>query len=247
MKKCLQLLLIIIVIFGFGIYIFNSLVKENNTLSKQNLVNSNIGRNDPIDYKYYLGEWISSDTPFKESLNENGGLILEISDVNNGLVKGTCKIILNNQDRQQINMKFESKLKSNRLDFEYTDNLSNKGNAYLIFDGERIRINFSMEIKQDSPSRWDFGNGQKVFERARIHVNTESLKNVISYFDMDSNQISDSFGIYKQVSVSNPNITLFITNQVEWIECSSEVDINGAHAGMNFARNPRKTRKYICI
>jgi hypothetical protein len=118
-----------------------------------------------IDYQSYLGKWIHSNTPYLELIDEKGGSILEITEIKNSVIAGTCATISGSSGHSVADIEFKGKLVGNKAKFHYEDSFLNVGTAVLLLEKDRIIIEFNTQISAENSSGWSVGNGKCVYVR----------------------------------------------------------------------------------
>jgi hypothetical protein len=207
-----------------------------------------------VDYRYYLGKWISGEDPHEELLAEKGGWLLDIKDIQAGELKGSCHAIAGSPGHEVAAIEFHSKLTGNQTQFNFTDSLFNKGHAKLRLNGERITLVLDTKLSPENHTGWSI-NGQgplinrKVgFQKRRLQANTEMLRNILGYLDLKKDELLRQLGgkyrvvpnedeYYETFMYQDLDIAAAISYNYDvlWITCGPKVDINGVRAGMNFA------------
>jgi hypothetical protein len=206
-----------------------------------------------IDEQYYLGKWISGEVPYEELLAEKGGWLLNIKDIRDGELQGSCYMASGSPKRRVVAIKFQSKLAGNQTQFEFTDSLFNKGHAKLSFHGRTITLNLTTKLHTQNQSGWSInGKGppnRKIrFEPCRLQPHTEILQNIMGYLNLPKDelirQLGDKYRVipeaneyYDTFSYPDLDIAFAISYHYDvlWVTCGPGVDINGVRAGMNFA------------
>ncbi|MCT4542212.1 MAG: hypothetical protein N4A63_01580 [Vallitalea sp.] len=131
-----------------------------------------------IDYKQYLGEWISSSqTEFEEDIWGKGGNILEIEDINNEYLRGNYVSVQSSSANRIADFKFEGKIIGNKVKFKYEDSFHTKGEGILKFKDDKIEVDLNQcTISEDNTSGWCARGGTLI--RSRIQKNRQEQSEI---------------------------------------------------------------------
>lgn len=220
MKKCVLIFLILLSIATIsacskknevslnssGNQVSNSLTSVNNEQQKKD--ESKDTKQD--DYNSYLGKWISSETEYEDLVFSKGGSTIEISQINNCYIKGTCSSVEKPPANRIAEIEFEGNLTGNKLNFKFDDDgFFNKGNGTLTLENNKILLELNTVVSDENRSGWCIGNGEITFIRPKIlearikpylsNTNKDSSTdiidyNILNYVNLTRNEIEKKLG-----------------------------------------------------